>query len=316
MASTVPPPRIGLPETFSDLADLVERASTDLDEVLTRLAGLRAHDVSDHAIALGLLATVPEVDPPLAGRLHARPDDREARTLHVARSLRTAWDVRGHAAGDEVDPERFTLFYDTLAAAERELLRLCAEDPTDAAAWALRLSTARGLVLGASESRRRYERLRAVAPHPVAAQREYLQQLTPKWGGSWEDVEAFVDVVVAAAAPGSAEHALVPHAHLTRWVDEHRHEGTARLAAPRVVEALEAAADAYLAAPCPSRYAWLAAESDFAVALGLAGRRGRAADHFERLGGAIDAEVWSLVRDHHDDLERIRTAAQAKGRRR
>ena len=316
MASTVPPPRIGLPETFSDLADLIARAPVDLAAALERLAGLRAHDPTDHMIALDALAAVPEVDIPLAGHLDEHPDDPEARALHVARTLHGAWGLRGSAPAAEVEPDRLTAFFAMLAAAERELVRWCAEDPADAAAWALRLSTARGLVLGASEARRRYERLRALVPHPVASQREYLQHLTPKWGGSWEEVDAFVAVVVADAPPGSAEHALVPHAHLVRWSDEHRLEGTAYLSSPAVVDALEVAADAFAAAPCGSRYAWLLAESEFAVALGLAGRRGRSSAHFQRLGVAIDAEVWDLVADHHDELVPIRMAAQVDGRRR
>lgn len=316
MVSTVPPPRLGLTETFTDLADLRDRVADEVPAVSARLASLRAQDPTDLAIAVDAVASVPDADAALEEHLTRNPSDREARTLRAARTIHAAWRLRGTAPASDVEPERFALFFAMLGSAERDLLRLCAEDPDDAQAWTLRLSTARGLVLGVSEARRRFDRLHALVPHPVMGQRELLQYLTPKWGGTWEEVDAFVAVVCADAPDGSPEHALVPYAHLTRWADEHRHEGLGYLAAPEVVAAVEAAADRYTAAPCPGRYAWLVADSDFAVALGLAGRRGRAAGHFARLGTAVDSRAWDLARDHHEDLERIRASTIAEARRR
>lgn len=77
-----------------------------------------------------------------------------------------------------------------------------------------RLSTARGLELGHAEARRRYDQVSRVVPHLYTAQAELLQQLCPKWGGTFAQAHAFAQECAVAAPPGSLSQLVVIEAHL------------------------------------------------------------------------------------------------------
>ncbi|NHA69181.1 hypothetical protein [Phycicoccus flavus] len=316
MSSPVPPPRFDLAESFPETGEPAARAAQDLPGALALLTARRPRGGAEYGVALDALAAADGLDEPLDRHLAEHPDDTEARVVRAARVVRRAWELRGTEPGAQVGAERFDAFFALLARAEQDLVRVVVAEPADTAAWGLRLSTARGLALGTSEAGRRWRHLRAADAHDVRAQREYLQHLTPKWGGDWGRVDAFVGEVTAAAAPGSAEWALVPYAALTRWYDDHRAEGTSAMRWPEVVTGLDAAEQSFLAAPTPSRYEAVLAHTDFAVALGLAGKRGRSAAHFAQLGPSLAPGTWALGADHRSDLENIRASALAEGRRR
>ncbi|NEE53474.1 hypothetical protein G3M55_53870, partial [Streptomyces sp. SID8455] len=82
-----------------------------------------------------------------------------ARTLLAARYINVGWDIRSSYRAEHVSREQFQEFHAWLRRAERLLIGVCADEPAYALAWMYRLTTARGLELGASEVRRRYDRL-------------------------------------------------------------------------------------------------------------------------------------------------------------
>lgn len=303
MVTTVPPPVFEITQTFPELAALRARATGgDLPGALASLSQRRGPDADAHTTASRVLAEAPGLDAPLEQYLADHPDDREAGTLLAHRAViaaRGAPDAGVH-----------------LRRAEELLIRLCARDPTDAAAWHLRLVTARGLGLGAAESRRRFERLHAIDPHHVAGRRELIFGLTPAHGGTWDDVLFIARGFSAASGAGDPGCVVVATAHLVHWLDETGGGETTMLREPDVVAELEEAAARFLDAPCPAPYGWVSAHSEFAVALGLARRRGRSSRHFQALGPAMSAPVWAIAHQHHADLGTIRDLALAEGRRR
>ncbi|GIJ49112.1 hypothetical protein Val02_59980 [Virgisporangium aliadipatigenens] len=159
---------------------------------------------------------------------------------------------------------------DHLRRAERLLIETTARERHNAAAWTQRLRTARGLRLGRSEARRRYDECARLDPHRVAAQRLYLRQLSPMWGGSVELMFGFARECVAAAPPGAANGVLIADAHLER-----RRElpPGPYLADPAVLADLHAAARRSVRHPDsrPDGQSWADAHLTFASAFHLAG---------------------------------------------
>jgi hypothetical protein len=317
MPSAGPSPVTDLTEDFAELADLRRRAvGGDLVGALADLTSLRANHADDLSLASLVLAETDGIDAPLDQLLAEQPADREARSLWAHRAIVTGWAIRTGRQAEDVSEQQFTAFHERLRAAEQALIRLCAEDPADAHAWSLRLVTARGLELGLGESRRRYDRLRAVDPHHVVGQRAFLQVLCPKWGGDWDQVFALAREVSSAARPGSLETTLVVNAHLERWLEEQGGGDRGYLVRPEVLSEIERAADRFLAAPCPSAFGWVVPHTELAVLFGVAGRRDRSAAHFRALGPALAETPWAYASAHHELLEGIRGAALAVGGRR
>ncbi len=171
-------PVTDLTEDFTELAELRRRAvGGDLVGALADLTSLRANHADDHSLASLVLAETDGIDGPLDRLLAEHPWDREARGLWAHRAIVSGWAIRTGRQAQDIGAEQFAAFHERLRAAEQVLIRLCAEDPADVHAWCLRLITARGLELGHGESRRRYDRLRAVDPHHVVGQRVFLQVL-------------------------------------------------------------------------------------------------------------------------------------------
>lgn len=286
-------------EIFPDLEELRTRATEgDLPGALERLVAIGRGGASDQVTAWEVLAESDALDGPLTAHLAAHPDDRTARLLACLRRVRAGSD---RAAA---------------LAAEQDLVRLVAEDRTDATAWFVRLVTAGAAGLGPSETRRRYERLRELAPEHSVAQRLMLRALVPTTGGAWDEALAHVRLATADAPDGSPDWGLVPLLHLMRWHVESPAGETDYLRQPEVRSKLEEASERFTAAPCTSPYAAVEVHTDFAVATALAGQRGRSMKHFRALGPALAPGAWELAAAHRADLETVRGAAVAEGRRR
>ncbi len=300
MTAVVPPVVTDPAALFPDLARLRDAAAGGaLDTVLDALAARRDRDPDEHAELSAVLVRTDGLDAPLEQYVADHPGDREARTLWAHRTIASS----GHAAAPgDVDLAR-------VADAERWLLRLCAEDPTDPHPWTLRLATARLLGLGAVETRRRYARLAEVRPQHVAAQRWMLEGLGPRHGGSWEESLAFARRVASDAPDGSPVGALVVAAHLARWAEESGGGNPYYLARPEVVGEAESASDRWLAAAGPESIATIRPHTELAVALGLAGSRARAAAHFRALGPVVAPQPWQLATQHVERLLRLRESA-------
>ena len=296
MEPLAPSPLFDAVDVFPDLLGLRLRvAEGDLPGALDVLTAHRRLSGTDHAVALGVIADTPGVDEQLGAILADDPTHREGRAVRAHRAL---------APGST-----------GLAGVDLDLVRMCAEDPTDPVPWFLRLVTARDRRVTPHEALRRWDRLAAVDPHHLPAQRVLLQCLRSTPDQEWQDVLATARRLADGAGPGSPEHSLLATAHLAHW-RETTDGSLEELRRPEAVAEVEQAADHFLAAPCTSAYAWVVAHTEFAVFFGLAERRGRSAAHFRALGPALARVPWDAAGAHHDRLDTIRRSVLADGPRR
>ncbi|NUU16140.1 hypothetical protein HP550_02600 [Cellulomonas humilata] len=270
-----------------------------------------ARDADGLAFGVDVLAELPGLEVFLEKVLAEEPHDVLARTLLAARYVRIGWWVRGRGDADSVSGDQFEQFHSWLRRAEQILVDVCAERPDLAPAWTTRIMTARGLELGQAEARRRYTRLAVHHPHVLAAQEQLLQQLCPKWSGSWEIAMAFAREVAAAAPPGAPSGAVIATMYIERWLAESEAD------APEI--ASPAARDELCAAG--TRTAWASAtslgpyevhvHSAFALAFSLGGHARDAAPHFRVLGNRTSSHVWSYLNDPSAAFWQFHSAALA-----
>jgi hypothetical protein len=233
--------------------------------------------------------------------------------LLAGRHVKLGWAARTSAAGSEVTQAQFETFTEHLRAAERILMDVTARHPEDVRAWSWRIVTARGLELGQSEARRRYDRLAAHNPRHYSAQASLLQQLCPKWGGTWEAVHAFARASKESAEPGSHNPALVAQAHLEQWFDlAGGNAGSAYLNQPGVLDEIsDAAALSVLHPDFRQGFGWVNVQGLFAMVYSLVGDDARAAVHFKALGDLASDAPWDLFLDKVPEFEKRRASALA-----
>lgn len=154
------------------------------------------------------------------GVVQSNPRDPLAATVLADRYVRMAWEARGSGNASTVSPERYSVFQDYLRTAEQILIGACAQQPQFTPAWAVRLVTARGLQLGAPETLRRYRRLATSSPNDLYAQFAALQDLLPKWAGTWEMAHNFAWECANDSPPGSPNAALVVMYYLERLISD------------------------------------------------------------------------------------------------
>ncbi|MEU6866151.1 hypothetical protein ABZ924_23315 [Streptomyces sp. NPDC046876] len=303
------------------LRDAVRRK--DWDAVT---AGFDAQPDEDHrALASDVVSRQRGAELMLRPVIERSPSDLLARTLLADRLIKIGWEIRSGARAQYVSQHQFDEFHAYLRRAELLLIDVCAEDPGYALAWCLRVTTSRGLELGLSETRRRYDRLAEHHPHHFAAQQQSLQQLCPKWGGSWEAAHGFADACVKAAPEGLPNGALVAIAQMEQYLDVSQKSGT-RVAETYLREPgnqtrlLEAAArsvlhPAFASAFRPDSPVAVAAHSAFAAAHCAAGRHAEAAPHFRALGDRATEFPWHYIGsyDHEAEFVRHRKTALRKG---
>jgi len=287
---------------FPELVELRESVrAADWTAIELFFAGLSDTDMTVYAVKV--VADVVGAEE----FLELLPPSPLARRLLAARHISKAWEIRSGKRAQFVSRDQFEGMHELLRRAEPILIELTAEDPADAVAWAFRLNSARGLELGQSEARRRYDRLARVAPHCFAAQSRLLQQLCPKWSGSWEAAHAFTKQCMDAAPPGSLSPAVVGEAHLEHYLDLEGAERGRYLAKVTVQQEIRAAADKSVLHPdFIGGYHWPQAHGVFALLFAEMGDHRRAAAHFEALGDVASDYPWNMFGDPAAGFDRLR----------
>ena len=301
--------------------DVILDPAADLERLGPLRAALAAHDwaavrrVLDAAApterTLLVLAAEPTDPEGFLGHVLGRdPDDSGAAALLAQHLTAAAWRTRGDAPAAYVGQERLEAFEEGLRRAEWVLIEAVARRPDDPALWVVRLATARGLGLDASELRRRYDRLAALDRAHLPGQSELLQGLCPTWGGTWPAALAFAQECVAAAPAGSLNPVVVVQAHVERWLELRDADSvaaemhvTSDAVRAEVTDAAQRSVWHPDFVPGPG---WVRALSTFAFAFSLQGDQRAAADLFSRLGPLASAEPWrrlgddpaAIVREH------------------
>lgn len=307
------------------------RAELDLCVNIPPLAGLKAavlnNDWStteayfgsldhedDRAVASGVVIGIGASEPFLEQVVAQHPESALARTLLAGRYIITGWDIRSAARAKDVSRDQFRQFHDWLRRAERLLIDVCAEHPTYAMAWANRLITARGLELGHSEARRRYDRLAEHHPHHIYGQILLLQQLCPKWGGSWEAAHGFARACLESAPAGSHAGRLVAEVHAEHWLDRAQDGDTGYLKSAEVRDELLAAAAVSVQHPdYRPGFHWVTDHNEFAGVLSMGGHHREAAPFFRALGNKAAESPWQYFGDPAAQFTKHRKTALAKG---
>ncbi|PBC79875.1 hypothetical protein BX265_4703 [Streptomyces sp. TLI_235] len=252
---------------------------------------------------------VPGVEHLLRQVLAHRPDDTLATALLADRLIQVGWQARTTRRAQDVTPEGWREFRARLNEAEQLLIGAVARNRADTLAWALRMTISRGISLGINETRRRHRALTRVAPHHYAGQRSLLQQLLPKWGGSWEEAHSFARDCFRAAPPGSINGALLAGYHVERMTAYDRTARNAYAARKDVRQELtEAAHGSVLHPDFRARFGRITAHSSFALLASLGGDRAAARAHFQAMGPYGSTEPWEgfdnaperAFREHRD----------------
>lgn len=215
-----------------------------------------------------------------------------ARTLLGARLIRIGWAVRSARQAQFVNRARFAAFHDYLARAERVLADATAEEPGNVGAWTQRLKTCRGLELGIDEAHRRYAVVAKLHPSPFYAQSQMVQQLCPKWGGSFELVHGFTQECLAAAPRGALTGAIVAQGYLEQIFAQgtHRHVGQKAIG-----EVAVAAAQSVLHPETRPVPGWVSAHGSFAAAWIALKDPARAAPHLAAMGNLASVYPWQML---------------------
>ncbi|MCX4764384.1 hypothetical protein OG562_26180 [Streptomyces sp. NBC_01275] len=280
----------------------------DWSAVRACFAGLDSVDKVSSASAV--LADLAGVETFLEKAAADLPGDPLPRTLLAERYIRIGWDIRSGARAQHVSRDQFGQFHAWLRKAEQLLIEVCAEQPGYAPAWTARLLTARGLELGQAEARRRYDRLAAHHPHHYRAQTQLLQQLCPKWGGSWDAAHGFARECARDAPDGANAGALVALAHIEHWLDLESPERAAYLRGLPVRDDLRFAAQvSVLNAGHRPDWNTLGAHSAFAFAFSIGGHFAEAAPHFAFLGDRASEFPWQYTQDPKSAFLKFRESA-------
>ncbi|MFC7535332.1 hypothetical protein [Actinoplanes sp. GCM10030250] len=277
------------------------------------IATLRAAlDAKDWAAARGLLDAAPPMERTLLLRAcadregtedflrataAADPADGAAAVLLAQRLIATGWAARNRYFGRK----QGTALRERLVEAESILVTAVSRTPEDPAVWTARLTSARGLELGVPEARRRYDRLAEADPHHLPGQGEFLQQLTPRWGGAWPDAHAFARAATEAAPIGAHNAVLIAEAHLEQALADGG--GTAsgarrHLASDAVLAEVSAAAARSVQHPGFQRdHGWVQVLNTFAMTFCLAGELRTAKTLFDALNGFGTEYPWHYLGD-------------------
>ncbi|MBB2946441.1 hypothetical protein FB565_006209 [Actinoplanes lutulentus] len=229
----------------------------------------------------------------LTGVVADDPDDSTAAATLGYLMIAGAWRIRTGARARHVGRRRFARFHARLFEAEKLLRAALDRHPADPALWSASLLTARGLEMGLPEARSRYARIAEIEPHHYVAQSQMVQQLSPKWGGSWAAVHAFAREAMLAAPEGTHTATLVVEAHLEGWLENSDHY----FRRPEVRAAITAAAERSVLHPEFRRdIGWVRAVNTFALAFDLMRDRESAAAMFRAAGPYCSEYPW-IYRD-------------------
>lgn len=218
-----------------------------------------------------------------------------------AHSIQWAWEARGSGTGGTVTRDAGALFLSRLDAAERDLMEAAQGDPDDPTPWALLITTAMGRNLGAGVVAKRFAQATQRDVDHRAAHVAMLSASTEKWGGSHDAMFRFAREAAGRAARGSSLHALVPLAHVERWlahlIDRDQDGAKAYVTGAAVRAELLAARDALLGAPLLAPAYEASDRNILAFALWLAGDTAAAAEQLRALGTRVARQPWQFMGD-------------------
>ncbi|MFI6762253.1 hypothetical protein ACIBF5_24260 [Micromonospora sp. NPDC050417] len=316
MPAPLPAPNFDPAAAFPEVTPLRAALSgTDWQTVERIFAGRDAATVSR---LLNVAADVPGTEDFLRWAVSQRPGDPLSATMLAARLVIVGWEIRSGRRANQVSQEQFDQFHAYLRQAETILIDVTARHPGYVPAWSWRVTTARGLQMGQSEARRRYDRLARHDPHHVLAQESLLQKLCPKWGGTWDAVHSFARDCMRAAPEGAQNAIVVLDGHLERAFElDTLEQAEQYLLGMEVWQEIQEAARRSVWHPAFRHdWGWVGTRSSFAMVFCLTGDWRSAATQFTVLanaGNVASVGMFDALGDASEVFQRLRAEAYAKG---
>ncbi|MEU7869370.1 DUF4034 domain-containing protein [Dactylosporangium sp. NPDC049140] len=237
--------------------------------------------------------------------LAADPRSVNALTVYAESLVSAAWDIRTSDRAQNVSREQWTGFFRVLRDVPDVCRRAIDIDPADPAPWIALQTGALGLQWSNDEYRALWSEISARAPHSFTATHRAWNYWRPRWFGSLELMENFLETAIAAAPVGS----LLTMTRIQMLEEEFRPDGDearqAFYAGERVNRALSAGIhDAAAGDPghvkLPYLRHWLA------YGLSRAGRNRESMNQFFAIGGYCGADPWSWYSDPADKFTSTR----------
>jgi hypothetical protein len=236
------------------------------------------------------------------------PKSVDALTLRAESLVGIAWQIRTSDWAKNVTPEQWAGFFRVLNAVPEVCARAREIDPSDPAPWIALQNAARGLQWSNDDYRALWAEISARAPHSFTATVRAWNYWRPRWYGSRELMEEFVESAIAAAPAGSN----LTITRITMLLDDLKPEDAAERTAfyhgERLNRALdEGIADAAASDPGHAMLPYL--RHRLAHGLWLADRDSEAVEQFRIIGGYCDAEPWNWANDPVTDFCETRASA-------
>ncbi|MFG2873954.1 hypothetical protein ACGFYU_02945 [Streptomyces sp. NPDC048337] len=229
----------------------------------------------------------------IAGVLEAEPEAALPRLVAGIRHISWGWEARTSARAKDVSREQFEVFHARLRTAEEYLYEVAEREPLWTSPWYGLQITGRGLQVGQTTARRRFEATMRRDPGHLGAHQQQLQQVCDKWGGSHEEMHAFARASAFGAPAGTQLGQLVAIAHLEHWLSLDAGPDAAYMRRPEVTASLREAADHSFRHPDFVRDGgWIQVLNTFAMAFSLAGDRDAARECFGITDGRVTEFPW------------------------
>ncbi|NMO53930.1 hypothetical protein HH310_22455 [Actinoplanes sp. TBRC 11911] len=242
--------------------------------------------------------------------LAAEPANTSALAVQINYVVTVAWDVRTAALPEDVDREQWQTFFRTLRNGKIILARATTADAADPAPLIAMQTVALGLQWTNDEYRELLAKVHDRAPYSFNAHNRAMRYFLPRWFGSLELVERYVEDVLAGAPAGSVLTAM----RLEMLYLEFRPKDDAGRKAfyrgERFNRALDAGiADAAAADPAHPKLPYL--RHWLAHGLWQAGRLAEAAVQFRAIGNYCGADPWNWYGDKAGTFREARDASYA-----
>lgn len=279
-----PPPDLTDLSDHPDLARALDMATHKRWRELCEL--VRALPPQSAYVLVRDIGDATEVDLDISGLAQ----QRMGRTIMGSCCLSWSWRYRGNGWSSAVSALAFREFFRRLGAARDHLVAALDADRDDGVAAALLIGAQMGLQ-DEPAMRNAFERFAAAARRPVGGYSTFAYAISDKWYGTQEEMLTFARAHAGDLLPAS--EGLVPEAHVEtmfRMMDASnpaiQQVAGGYLSAPQVLQEIEAANTAYLAAPAPAdSFAALFAHGQFSFAFYVAGQNDLARPHFVALQG-------------------------------
>jgi hypothetical protein len=278
-------------------ADLLDRevAAGNWQGISTFLEALPATSERRFAALARLGNAAADDDAWLNRWLAAEPSSVNALSIQAEALVGVAWNIRTGDKAENVAREQWAGFFRVLQDVPAVCRQAAEIDPADPAPWIVLQNGALGLQWTNEEYRKLWTEVSTRAPYSFTATHRAWNYWRPRWFGSLDLLDEFLDTALAGAPRGS----ILTMTRIQALYDEFRPAEADQRAfyrSERMNQALDAGlADAAASDPAHVKLPYL--RHWLAYLLWHADRDGEAVEQFQAIGGYCGAEPWNRYKN-------------------